>query len=266
MFFRFFKFYTITKKKFKFKRNTKSIFFKNKFCLQLKVKQLSRKIKNQAGRGSENKIIFRNRGSILKKFKQLKINYHYKIKKLSFIASFQFIPFKNKLVTLLYFMDGSVTYFNTTSIQKLFTYNFLFLQKNKQKLLKTSFWSTLSFIKKLTYICCVGKMPWHKAKYIRSPGTTSRIMEIDKKNQHVLLFLPSKKKFLLSIFTAVLFGQNALKSNRRFLNRKAGYWRTFGKNSIVRGVAMNPVDHPHGGRTKSIKYPKTPWGKTTKFK
>jgi large subunit ribosomal protein L2 len=29
---------------------------------------------------------------------------------------------------------------------------------------------------------------------------------------------------------------------------------------------MNPVDHPHGGRTKAIRYPRTPWGKTTKFK
>jgi ribosomal protein L2 len=28
---------------------------------------------------------------------------------------------------------------------------------------------------------------------------------------------------------------------------------------------MNPIDHPHGGRTKAIKYPRTPWGKTTKF-
>jgi ribosomal protein L2 len=34
----------------------------------------------------------------------------------------------------------------------------------------------------------------------------------------------------------------------------------------VRGVAMNPTDHPHGGRAKSIKYQRTPWGKTTKFK
>jgi ribosomal protein L2 len=29
---------------------------------------------------------------------------------------------------------------------------------------------------------------------------------------------------------------------------------------------MNPVDHPHGGRNKAIKYQRTPWGKTTKFK
>jgi ribosomal protein L2 len=29
---------------------------------------------------------------------------------------------------------------------------------------------------------------------------------------------------------------------------------------------MNPVDHPHGGRTKAIRYPRTPWGKTAKYK
>jgi large subunit ribosomal protein L2 len=50
------------------------------------------------------------------------------------------------------------------------------------------------------------------------------------------------------------------------LNTKAGYWRSFGVKSIVRGVAMNAVDHPHGGRTKSVKTPQTPWGFVTKKK
>jgi large subunit ribosomal protein L2 len=35
---------------------------------------------------------------------------------------------------------------------------------------------------------------------------------------------------------------------------------------LSRGVAKNPVDHPHGGRNKAIKYQRTPWGKTTKYK
>ena len=39
---------------------------------------------------------------------------------------------------------------------------------------------------------------------------------------------------------------------------KAGRNRLKGKRPSVRGIAMNPVDHPHGGRTKSIKYPQTP--------
>ena len=56
------------------------------------------------------------------------------------------------------------------------------------------------------------------------------------------------------------------KDHKNMNNTKSGYWRALGIKSTVRGVAKNPVDHPHGGRTKSIKYPRTPWGKTTKFK
>jgi large subunit ribosomal protein L2 len=63
-----------------------------------------------------------------------------------------------------------------------------------------------------------------------------------------------------------MLGQLSLKNNKNFQNGKAGYWRMFGSKSLVRGVAMNAVDHPHGGRTKSVKCPKTPWGKPTKLK
>jgi large subunit ribosomal protein L2 len=53
---------------------------------------------------------------------------------------------------------------------------------------------------------------------------------------------------------------------KKYVNGKAGFWRSFGHKPIVRGVAMNPVDHPHGGRTKAIKHQRTPWGLTTKYK
>jgi large subunit ribosomal protein L2 len=52
----------------------------------------------------------------------------------------------------------------------------------------------------------------------------------------------------------------------QWMNTKSGFWRQKGFKPKVRGVAKNPVDHPHGGRTKAIRYPRTPWGKTTKFK
>ena len=50
---------------------------------------------------------------------------------------------------------------------------------------------------------------------------------------------------------------------------KAGRKRWLGKRPAVRGVAMNPVDHPHGGgegRTSGGRHPVTPWGKPTKGK
>jgi large subunit ribosomal protein L2 len=50
---------------------------------------------------------------------------------------------------------------------------------------------------------------------------------------------------------------------------KAGRNRWLGKRPAVRGVAMNPIDHPHGGgegRTSGGRHPVTPWGKPTKGK
>ena len=47
---------------------------------------------------------------------------------------------------------------------------------------------------------------------------------------------------------------------------KAGRNIQLGYKSSVRGVAMNPVDHPHGGRTKTNSPERTPWGKIAKFK
>ena len=45
---------------------------------------------------------------------------------------------------------------------------------------------------------------------------------------------------------------------------KAGRTRWMGKRPTVRSIAMNPVDHPNGGRTKGGKHWATPWGKPTK--
>jgi len=46
-----------------------------------------------------------------------------------------------------------------------------------------------------------------------------------------------------------------------FVKRKAGFTRNFGRRPVVRGVAMNPIDHPHGGgegKASGGKKPKTP--------
>ena len=50
---------------------------------------------------------------------------------------------------------------------------------------------------------------------------------------------------------------------------KAGQSRWLNRRPIVRGVAMNPIDHPHGGgegKTSGGRHPVTPWGKPTKGK
>ena len=57
--------------------------------------------------------------------------------------------------------------------------------------------------------------------------------------------------------------------NQNIVIGKAGRQRWLGRRPVVRGVAMNPVDHPHGGgegKTSGGRHPVTPWGKPTKGK
>lgn len=60
-----------------------------------------------------------------------------------------------------------------------------------------------------------------------------------------------RKYFSLNCFATI--GRNANIYKKYNVIGKAGYNRLLGYSSIVRGVAMNPVDHPHGGRTKTNK-------------
>ena len=73
----------------------------------------------------------------------------------------------------------------------------------------------------------------------------------------------------------VIIGEDATdtyitqRGNKNIKLAKAGRSRWLGKRPSVRGVAMNPVDHPHGGgegKTSGGRHPVTPWGKPTKGK
>ena len=73
-----------------------------------------------------------------------------------------------------------------------------------------------------------------------------------------LVKLPSGVKKVFSIYSLGSIGGSVLSEKQKQKINKAGYFKKYGKKSIVRGVAKNPVDHPHGGRTKAIRYQRTP--------
>lgn len=109
-------------------------------------------------------------------------------------------------------------------------------------------------------------LPGKGMQYARSEGSFALITRVNAANHTAMVKLPSGVRKIFSVYSILLLGPSALKLKRKLSNTRSGFWRSYGVKSQVRGVAMNPVDHPHGGRTKSIKYPRTPWGKTTKFK
>jgi len=80
--------------------------------------------------------------------------------------------------------------------------------------------------------------------------------------------MPSGEIRLLKIDCRATIGQVGLAEYSSFVHGKAGRIRWLGRRPKVRGVAMNPIDHPHGGGEgkagQGNPHPVTPWGKPTK--
>lgn len=91
-------------------------------------------------------------------------------------------------------------------------------------------------------------------------GTFFKILYRSHCKNFFILRLPSgkKKKFLINSFGVL--GKNSNKFFKKHVVGLAGISFHHGKRPSVRGVAMNPVDHPHGGRAKTNKPEKSPWG------
>ena len=99
----------------------------------------------------------------------------------------------------------------------------------------------------------------------RSAGSYARIMA--KEDGNVTLRLPSGEVRMVNENCLATIGTVGNKSHENIKLGKAGRSRWLGRRPKVRGVAMNPVDHPHGGgegRTSGGRHPVSPWGTPAK--
>jgi len=99
----------------------------------------------------------------------------------------------------------------------------------------------------------------------RSAGSYAQLMA--KEGNHALLRLPSGEIRMVRRECYATIGQVSNLDHENVSIGKAGRSRWLGKRPKVRGVAMNPIDHPHGGgegRTSGGGHPVTPWGRPTK--
>ncbi len=95
-------------------------------------------------------------------------------------------------------------------------------------------------------------------KYIRSNGSKGLVLFINYSAKTALITLPSGENKLFSVYSSCSRGYNFFPDFKFFKKNNKIMKRSRGFKSRVRGVAMNAVDHPHGGNTKSIKFPRTP--------
>lgn len=114
----------------------------------------------------------------------------------------------------------------------------------------------------------IERFPNSGGVYIRSAGTYGKLLKKHLEVNKALIQLPSNKFIYLSLSSYATFGVVSNEWHEDRVLGKAGRSRWLGFKSTVRGVAMNPVDHPHGGGEgkKWVSLRKTPWGRIKKWK
>jgi large subunit ribosomal protein L2 len=255
--------------------------------LKKKVKRLSfltLMLKSSGGRNLNGKITAYHRGGGHKKFyKNINFNLNNGCE-LAIIRQFEYDANRNTYVALICFLNGELSYILATDSMKIgdlvfFNVNtFINLKKvdlnvylEKHVVLKPNsfvienFTNLVKFFDLGSSICNFKLLKNNNLNCTRSAGSKSMIVK--KYNTNVLVKLPSKQLKLVPNDCSATFGQVANSDNKFIFLRKAGVSRWLGKKPSVRGVAKNPVDHPHGGgegKTSGGRCSVTPWGILTK--
>jgi large subunit ribosomal protein L2 len=107
--------------------------------------------------------------------------------------------------------------------------------------------------------------PGKGAQMVRSAGSSAQL--VAKEGDYALLKLPSGETRKVLVDCMATIGQVSNVDHENISYGKAGRKRWLGIRPTNRGVAMNPVDHPHGGgegKTSGGRHPVTPWGQPTR--
>ena len=116
-----------------------------------------------------------------------------------------------------------------------------------------------------TTIHCVEMLPGKGAQLARAAGTSVQLLAREGNYAQIRLRSGEIRKVLIECRATI--GEVGNEENSLRSIGKAGAQRWRGIRPTVRGVAMNPIDHPHGGgegRTGTGRHPVSPWGKLTK--
>ena len=177
------------------------------------------------------------------------------------VAAIEYDPNRSANIALLYYVDGEKRYILAPNGVKVGDE----LRSGAGVEMRAGNAMPISEIPLGTQIHAVELQPGKGAQMVRSAGTSAQLMA--REGKLATLRLPSGEMRMVRIECMATIGQvgNWEHENQRV--GKAGRSRWKGQRPNVRGVAMNPVDHPMGGgegRSSGGRHPCTPWGKPTK--
>ncbi|AUI73225.1 50S ribosomal protein L2 [Candidatus Portiera aleyrodidarum] len=177
------------------------------------------------------------------------------------IERIEYDPNRNANIALIKYKDGARSYIISTKGMKV-GYS---IESGTNVPIKIGNSLPLKKLHLGTKINCVELKPGKGAQLVRSAGNYAQISSID--GRYVFIRLRSGEIRKLKSDCRATIGEVSNSKYNLVILGKAGVNRWKGIRPTVRGVAMNPVDHPHGGgegRTSGGRHPVTPWGKRTK--
>merc|ERR1711988_1028046 len=175
----------------------------------------------------------------------------------------EYDPNRSAFIALIKYDDGELSYI--LAPQKLIAGNKVISSTKAD--IKPGNAMPLNAVPVGTIVHNVELKPGKGGQLARSAG--SYVQVIGKDLSYSILRLTSGEVRLVLSTCMCSIGSVSNQDNQNTNLGKAGRKRWMGKRPSVRGVAMNPIDHPHGGgegRTSGGRHPVTPWGKPTKGK
>ena len=216
--------------------------------------------KKRAGRNNQGRITVRHQGGGAKRFIRLVDFKRDKFDVPAKVETLEYDPNRNASIALLVYADGERRYILAPDKLKV---GDKVISSQKKVAVKPGNHSILKSIPTGTVVYNIEMSPGKGGQLARSAGNGSTLMALaDGKAQ---LKLPSGEIRIVSELCSATIGSPSNPEFRNIRWGKAGRKRHLGIRPTVRGKAMNPVDHPHGGGEGSnpigLKSPKTYKGK-----
>ena len=224
-------------------------------------KSLVRPLKKSGGRNQSGRMTIRHRGGGHKRsyriidFKRDKFDIPAKVK------AIEYDPNRSSRIALVSYVDGEKRYIISPYGLKVGDT----VISGEKVPLKIGNTSNLKNIPSGLIVHNIEMTPGKGGQLVRSAGTGAQILAKD--GGMVTLKLPSGEIRLVHGDCMATIGEVGNRSHETVKLGKAGRNRWLGRRPKVRGVAMNPVDHPMGGgegKSSGGRHPTTPWGKPTK--
>lgn len=225
------------------------------------IKSLTEGRVEKAGRNNTGRIMTRRRGGGAKRRYRLVDFKRTKFDMTAIVERFEYDPNRSAFIALIKYADGEQAYILAPQRLKV---GDTVVSGEKVDVTPGNA-MPMSNMPVGTIIHNVEMKPGKGGQIARAAGNYAQLVGRDSGN--ALIRLSSGEQRIVNARCMATVGAVSNPDHVNVKLAKAGRNRLMGKRPSVRGVAMNPVDHPHGGgegRTSGGRHPVTPWGKSTK--